>query len=449
MRIINGLIYSPECEFRSGTLEINGDVISGVSDFLPENNFDDEVINAQDLFIIPGLTDIHFHGCMGFDLCDGNINALKNIAEYQARQGVLNICPATMTLDAEKILKILANAKDFRNLKLKNCAELVGINLEGPFISPEKCGAQDPKFAIKPDINLFEKFYDASGSLIKICCVAPELDGSINFIKYIRENFKDVRVSLAHTCTDYDTALNAFNAGINHITHLYNAMNGINHRQPGPILAAVDFNDENNFANGGASLQEVNYDDKIFAQSAASENNFNIANNFARDELANFNFNHETARDVIAKNLNNKIKAELICDGVHVHEAAIKNAFRLFKAENIMIISDSLRATGMPDGEYELGGQIFIKRGNKTGLKDSPDVLAGSVTNLMDCLKILVKNKIISLEQAVKCAAVNPAKAINIYDKIGSIEPGKVANLVLLDKNLEIKKIFMRGKELI
>lgn len=402
MRIINGLIYSPECEFRSGTLEINGDVISGVSDFLPENNFDDEVINAQDLFIIPGLTDIHFHGCMGFDLCDGNINALKNIAEYQARQGILNICPATMTLDTENILKILANAKDFRNLKLKNCAELVGINLEGPFISPKKCGAQDPKFSVKPDINLFEKFYEASGSLIKICCVAPELENSINFIKYLRENFQDVRISLAHTCADYDTALNAFKAGVNHITHLYNAMNGINHRNPGPILAAVDFNDGNNFARGG-----------------------------------------------LAKNLNNKIKAELICDGVHVHEAAIKNAFRLFKAENIMIISDSLRATGMPDGEYELGGQIFIKRGNKTGLKDSPDVLAGSVTNLMDCLKFLVKNKIISLEQAVKCAAVNPAKAINIYDKIGSIEPGKVANLVLLDKNLEIKKIFMRGKELI
>ena len=415
MRIINGLIYRPECEFRSGTLEINGDVISGVSDFLPENNFDDEVINAQDLFIIPGLTDIHFHGCMGFDLCDGNINALKNIAEYQARQGILNICPATMTLDAEKILKILANAKDFRNLKLKNCAELVGINLEGPFISPKKCGAQDPKFAVKPDINLFEKFYEASGSLIKICCVAPELDGSINFIKYLRENFKDVRVSLAHTCADYDTALNAFKAGVNHITHLYNAMNGINHRNPGPILAAVDFND---------------------------------GNNFARDELANFNFNN-FASDKLAKNLNNKIKAELICDGVHVHKAAIRNAFRLFNAENIIIISDSLRATGMPDGEYELGGQIFVKRGNKTGLKNSPETLAGSVTNLMDCVRFLVKNKIISLENAVKCAAVNPAKAINIYDKFGSIEPGKVANLVLLNKNLEIKKIFMRGQELI
>ncbi|MBR1419192.1 MAG: amidohydrolase family protein, partial [Synergistaceae bacterium] len=160
----------------------------------------------------------------------------------------------------------------------------------------------------------------------------------------------------------------------------------ITHRSPGPILAAADFND-----------------------------------------------------------LNQAVMAELICDGVHVHAAAIRNAFRLFN-DNIIMISDSLRATGMPDGEYELGGQIFIKQGHKACLKTSPETLAGSVTNLMDCVRFAVKNNIINLEQAVKCAAVNPAMAINIYDKFGSIEPGKTANLVILNKNLETAKVFIRGK---
>ncbi|MBQ8692083.1 MAG: hypothetical protein IJ520_02960, partial [Synergistaceae bacterium] len=159
MRIINGLIYRPDGEFKSGTLEINGDVISGVSDFVCSLNNNEEVIDAQGMFIIPGLTDIHFHGCMGFDLCDGDVNALKAIASYQARNGVTSICPATMTLAPDRIIKILKCAREFRKLNLNGCAELVGINLEGPFISPTKCGAQDPKFAIKPDINLFAEFY--------------------------------------------------------------------------------------------------------------------------------------------------------------------------------------------------------------------------------------------------------------------------------------------------
>ena len=117
--------------------------------------------------------------------------------------------------------------------------------------------------------------------------------------------------------------------------------------------------------------------------------------------------------------------------------------------ENIIMISDSLRAAGMPDGEYELGGQIFIKQSHKACLKKSPETLAGSVSNLMDCVRFAVKNNIIKLEQAVKCAAVNPARAINIYDKFGSIEPGKTANLVLLNKDFNISKVFVRGKELI
>ncbi len=389
MRIINGLIYRPDGNFHTGTLDINDGIFSGVPNLLPQNKFDDDdLIDADGLFVIPGLTDIHFHGCMNYDLCDGDYNSLQAIADYQASVGVTTICPATMTLPVERIKKILINAKNFKD-KSNTGAELAGVNLEGPFISPEKIGAQNPDYIIKPDLSIFTDFYEASGGLIKLVDIAPEVDGAMSFIKGVKDKFDNVTVSLAHTTADYDIALMAFDAGISHVTHLYNAMNPINHRNPGPIAAAADFNDENN------------------------------------------------------KNIN----AEIICDGVHIHPAIVRNTFRMFSDDNIIFISDSMRAAGMPDGDYELGGLPVIKTGNKAILNNG--TIAGSVTNLMDCMRTAVKRMGVKLETAIKCAAVNPAKAINIYDRYGSIEPCKTANLVLLNKNLDIINIINRGRRVL
>ena len=191
-------------------------------------------------------------------------------------------------------------------------------------------------------------------------------------------------LSLAHTATDYDTAVLAFEKGASHVTHLYNAMNPFTHRAPGLVGAAAD---------------------------------------------------------------TKKVEVELICDGVHIHPAAVRATFNLFGDDRIILISDSMMATGLEDGDYSLGGQAVKVVGNLATLKDG--TIAGSATNLMDCMRTAVLKMGITRESAVKCAAVNPAKSVGIYDRCGSITPGKRANVVLLQKeDLSLRQVILEGKPL-
>lgn len=348
---------------------------------------DKEVIDAAGCYAIPGLTDIHFHGCMGKDFCDGEEESIYTMAKYEAGIGVTTICPATMTLSKEDLMKIMGAAKQFKakqnagDESLKGCAKLVGINMEGPFISMAKKGAQNGKYVINCNVELFDELNKESGNLVKLIDVAPEEPGAMEFIKARKD---DVVISIAHTCADYDTAKEAIDNGACHMTHLYNAMNPFTHRAPGPIAAAVD---------------------------------------------------------------NDKVNAELICDGIHIHGVVVRTTLKAFTDDRIIFISDSMMATGLDDGDYALGGQPVKVVGNLATLKDG--TLAGSATNLMDCVRVAVQQMNVPLESAIKCAAVNSAKAIGIYDKYGSIDAGKVANIVLLNqKDLTLNKVIMDGKEL-
>ena len=191
-------------------------------------------------------------------------------------------------------------------------------------------------------------------------------------------------ISIGHTGADYDCAAKAMEKGAHHVTHLYNAMAGLSHRKPGVVGAAAD--DEH-------------------------------------------------------------VEAEMICDGVHIHPATVRQTFKMFGDDRIIMISDSMEATGMPDGDYALGGQKVIKKGHLATLEDG--TIAGSATNLMDCVRVVVQKMNIPLESAVKCAAVNSAKSVGIYDQYGSITPGKTANMVLLkEKDLSTKQVILKGKML-
>lgn len=367
--ISHGIIFTPDNDFKTGDLSIS-------DGFIVDDTFTDaEIINAENLYIIPGLTDIHFHGCKGHDFCEGTLDAFNVIANYEASIGVTTICPATMTLPEDDLTRIMKAAKDFHD----ECINFVGINLEGPFISREKKGAQNQDYIAKPDVNFLQGLQNSSGGIIKFAVVAPEVDGAFEFIQAAKNITK---ISLAHTACDYETAKRAFELGINHVTHLYNAMNPINHRAPGPIIAALE--DEN-------------------------------------------------------------VEVELICDGIHVHPAMVRNTIKLFGDDRVIFISDSMEATGMPDGMYELGGQKVSKRGNKATLEDGVTI-AGSVTNLFDCMINAVKNMGVSLEVAVKCAAVNSVKSIGLENLYGRIQAGHVANLIALDKNLRRVWVMNHGR---
>lgn len=368
MIIKNGKIFQEEGAFVEGDLYVEGDLIA--------KEAEGEVIDATGLYVIPGLTDIHFHGCVGYDFCDGTEEAIKAIAEYQLKNGITAICPASMTFDEERLTKIFAAAAAYKS---ETGADLVGINMEGPFISMAKKGAQNGAYIHKPDAEMFDRLQEAAKGLIKLCDVAPEEDENLECIEKISDK---VRVSIAHTTADYELAKKAFEKGACHVTHLYNAMPSYSHRSPGVIGAACD---------------------------------------------------------------NENVMVELITDNVHSHPATVRTTFKMFGDDRIVMISDSMMACGLEDGQYTLGGQEVTVRGNLATLTELGNI-AGSVTNLMDCIRTAVKEMDIPLESAVKCAAVNPAKAIHIYDKYGSLTVGKKANMVLLDENLDIKYVIKDGK---
>lgn len=367
MIIKNALVFTEKEVFEKKDIYIRDGRIT-------ENTVSDDLLDAEGLYAIPGLIDIHLHGCMGDDFCDGTDKALETIAEYQASCGVTAFTPASMTLSEEELENIFQNAAAYRSEK---GAMFCGIHMEGPFFSPEKKGAQNGKFLRTPDIAVFNRLFAASKGMIKIVDIAPELENAMSFIKAAAE--KHVTVSIAHTTSDYEIAKQAFENGVSHVTHMWNAMPAFTHRAPGVIGAACEA----------------------------------------------------------------ECTVELICDGVHIHPAVVTAMYKMFGPDRIVLVSDSMRAAGLTDGEYTLGGQKVVVRGQLATLTDG--TIAGSVTNLMECLRQVVRFGV-PFTQAVKTATINPAKVIGMETEMGSLSTGKLANIVLLDKNLQVKKVLIRGK---
>ncbi len=376
MIIKNALVFTLDQGF------VNKDIKIKDGKFTDENIAEDTVIDAEGNYLIPGLVDIHFHGCAGHDFSDGTPEALETIAAYELKNGITSICPASMTLAEETLAGVCENAYAYYNKPESDKPEgsrLCGIHLEGPFISMEKKGAQNPAFVKNPDIAMFNRLQEAAHGLVKLITIAPETEGAEEFI---RELSSKVHISVGHTCSDYDTAFKAFELGADHVTHFFNAMPAFTHRAPGVFGAAFD---------------------------------------------------------------QKHVMPEMICDGVHINPSAVRVVFSLFGKERMIMISDSMMATGMEDGDYSLGGLPVKVCGNLATLKDG--TIAGSATNLMDCVRTVVKKMDIPFETAVRCASYNPAKAIGVDDVCGSIEAGKYGDCVILSKDdLATRKVILGGK---
>ena len=368
MKLTNAHVFDPLKGFITRDLSIEGELIAADSC--------GPTVDLSDCWLVPGLTDVHFHGCKGADFSDGDPEGLRTIADYQLSRGVTQICPAGMTLDVPQ-LETICRMAAAHNASNPTGAELAGIHLEGPFLSAPKKGAQNGAWLRDPDSDLLHHLQQESGGLVKLVSVAPELPGALDFIR--RAGEEGVRVSLAHTTSNYDQALAAFDAGAKQVTHLFNAMNPFAHRDPGPVGAAVD----------------------------------------------------------------SDCMVELISDGIHIHPAVVRSVFKLFGAHRVILVSDTMRAAGMADGQYTLGGQDVIVKGKLATLTDG--VIAGSVTDLMACMTTAVSFGI-PLADAVTAAAVNPAKAIGIYDRVGDFKVGKLANIAVLSPDLSLKAVIFRGQ---
>lgn len=317
-------------------------------------------IDAEGLKILPGLIDIHAHGCVGYDTMEGN---LPEMAAYELSHGITTWYPTTMTMPFSD----LAAACSVPTVGFVG-SHIPGFHLEGPFLAEKYKGAQNASYLHAPTAELLRLCPAA-----RLITVAPELAGAMDFIKAC-----DIVVALGHTDCDYDTASFAFAAGAACLTHTFNAMPPLHHRAPGPIAAAAD---------SGAY-------------------------------------------------------AQLISDGIHVHPAMVRLLFRLFGEERVILISDSLRTTGLGDGEYMFGGQKIIQKDGVARIESG--ALAGSSTNLFECMRRAVSFGIPE-ETAVRAASENPARLMGLNK--GRIEVGRDADFLLVTEDLRLRRIFIDGEE--
>ena len=373
MLLIHANYLDEDFRLVQGDIEIEDGKILRVGKDLPRKEEDLAVDCAGSYTVVPGFVDVHIHGCAGADTCDATREALEAMAAFLLAHGVTSFCPTTMTTSRETIQAALLAAKDMMDHPMEGGARVVGVNMEGPFIAKERKGAQKEEDILPPDFPLFQRFYEESGGIVRLVDVAPEQPGGLDFVEKASQL---CTVSIAHTTADYDQAKAAFDKGVTHATHLFNAMSGLHHRKPGVVGAVFD---------------------------------------------------------------DSRVRGELICDGFHIHPAVLRAAFRLL-GDRALIVSDSMRANGMPEGEaFDLGGQMVTVHQGKALLPDG--TIAGSVTNLHQEIKNLVSFGVL-FEQAVKAASLVPARAIGLDGEIGSIAPGKRADLVVLDENLDIAAVY-------
>ena len=308
---------------------------------------------------IPGLVDIHTHGCDGHDTMDGQF---AEMCMFLAKNGTTSWCPTTMTMDIDSIRSAMSADTDLPG------AQILGFHMEGPYISPKFKGAQNEKFIKAPDIDEFNTLPN-----VKMVTLAPELEGSMDFIRKCESV-----VSLGHTAADYDTVIEAIDAGAQCLTHTFNAMPPIHHRNPGPIGAAIE--------------------KRIFVQA--------------------------------------------ITDGLHLHKAIVLALYKLFGPDRMVIISDSMRATGLCDGEYEFGGQPIQVVDGVARTMDG--AIAGSTSTLWQCVKKAVEFGI-PFDDAVYMATEVPASLIGCRSK-GRLAAGCDADMLILDENNEISRVIIGGE---
>jgi N-acetylglucosamine-6-phosphate deacetylase len=302
-------------EFRLGAFEVVDGKFGAI---LPEN-VPADAIDLGGATVIPGLIEVHSHGCAGADFSDGDYEGLKAMAKQYAQWGVTSFAPASMTLPYDVLSKAFATAKQLVEENIEGLSVLRGIQMEGPFFCYAKRGAQNADYLQNPDFEGFKKLYDDCGGLVRIVDVAPELPGAAEFVAKASEL---CTVSIAHTDSDYDHAKAAVDAGVTHLTHLYNAMPAIHHRNPGVIPAAVE---------------------------------------------------------------NPKVRAEIIADGYHIHPSSVRLAFTMFK-DRMILVSDSGRCAGKDEGyQFDLGGQMAEIRGGVAKLVGT-ETIACSASNLWACL---------------------------------------------------------------
>jgi N-acetylglucosamine-6-phosphate deacetylase len=385
IRIYNGQIIVPDRIIQNGTLLIRDGRIAEVT----EHNL--EVagavsFNAGGKYISPGFIDIHVHGGAGFDFMDNSVEAYLEIAKMHARYGTTAIYPTSLTGSTADIVKTL---ETFDQASPKNVsgAQMMGLHLEGPYLSMNQRGAQDPKYIRNPDPKEYEYILSKSGS-IKRWSAAPELPGAISFGRYVTD--KGVLVALAHTDAVYEEVAEAFENGFTLATHMYSAMSGVTRRNAYRYAGVIE---------------------SVF--------------------------------------LIDGMDVEVIADGVHLPAPLLKLIFKIKGPEKIALITDAMRAAGMPPGESIIGNlHTGLKVIVEDGVAKLPDrsSFAGSVATADRLVRTMISMGGVSLVDAIRMITKTPAEIMKIADHKGSLVAGKDADIVIFDENITIHSTMIKGK---
>ena len=370
----NSHILTEQGIIKTNLLIENG-IIKKIGDF----ECDGLIELPSDRLVIPGFIDEHIHGTCGSDVIDGSIEALENISNSLVKEGTTAFLATTTTISKDILEKTLNTVNEYILNSSNKGATIIGVHLEGPFISKKYLGAQLGEFVERPAIELFNHYNNISGNNIKLVSYAVEEDLDFNFTKYLKS--LNITPSIGHSAASYNDIVEAVSNGLSCSTHTYNAQRGIHHREVGTV--------------GGVMLLDDIY-------------------------------------------------TEVICDFIHVSYPAIKLLLKNKPYDKIILVTDSLRPKFLSDGKYiEPGGQVIIVSGGVARLEDG--TIAGSMLKMNQAVFNMIKYLGVSMVDAVKFATANPAKNLGVFDKMGSIEEGKCANLLVVDQNINIYKTIRNG----
>lgn len=360
-----------------GLIKINIGIDDGKIAYVGDDCAKIKSLVETDGIVVAGFIDEHIHGAGGADVMDATESSLQTISETLVKEGTTAFLATTMTQSEDNISLALENVNAYMQSGNTNGAELLGVHLEGPFISPKHIGAQPLEYVVNPDVELFDRYNDLSGNNIKIVSLAPEEKGGLELVEHLKQ--LGIIASVGHSGASYDDVAMSVGVGLTNVTHTFNAQSGIHHREIGIV---------------GASM------------------------------------------------LIDQLNCEIICDTKHVSIPAIKLLIKNKPHDKITLITDSMRAKGLPEGVSELGGQKVIVKDGFAKLENG--TLAGSVLKMNEAIKNLVGVGV-PFTDAIDFATVNPAKNLGVFGERGSIEVGKRADFTILDKDFNVLYTIVKG----
>ena len=364
-------------EFRSSDILVVGSGIEKIAPRLSPPPSATE-IDCRGAKVCPGFIDIHCHGAMGKDMMDG-AEAVLEVARFKAGQGTTGFLPTIITNPMEMMRWAALESKRAMETPENPGAKILGVHIEGPFVNPRYRGAQ-PEDAVKvPNLYETQQMLTELGDALKMFTIAPEMPNAEQVTRLLGKH--NVIGAAGHSDCTRHQMIQAIGWGIQHLTHTFNAMRGIHHREPGMLAAALD---------------------------------------------------------------SDKVSCDFICDLIHVHEWVLRFFMRAKSIEKCILITDAISAAGMPEGEYTLGGQYVIVEGRAPRLIDGR--LAGSVLTMIRGVRNLAEKVGIGLPAAIRMASENPAKLLGLFEKKGSLEEGKDADICVLDNRFRVVRTFVEGK---